>query len=378
MSKIVTNNRTILIHDSLINTNLKKDIDFFKKKYSNMMIYSGNFSNLYNGFIYNPPFFNIIIYTCHIKKENTFNTFLMLLNMLLSDGFLIILNTDLELKNYKLKNYELKNYIIIKKNKPTIHILNNKYRIIDLMIIGVQKGGTSAAMTNLEKHPDINIHYGEIHYYENDWIKYNLSEYKSKFDYTKKIVGEKDPNIIYMPYLFPLIQQINPYIKMILFLRNPIDRAYSAWYMFSTKYVNGQDTLKSFEEKIINELEYRIDEPLNLRIANSHYLQRGLYFKQIKELLKYFPRENIYICLSEKVINDMDNEYKKIYDFLDISYPKQNINYEKRFIGQYNLDDKKNDISSSFYKKLVKYYQEDVKNLEKEILGYKTNWFTKK
>ena len=74
----------------------------------------------------------------------------------------------------------------------------------------------------------------------------------------------------------------------------------------------------------------------------------------------------------------MDTEYKKIYDFLDISYPKEEINYEKKLVSSYDTKDKKNDITPSFYKKLVNFFKDDVKKLEKEILGYKTNWFTKK
>lgn len=378
----MSKNRIILLHNIIENVNINKDIGFFTKLFPDLMIYSNSFDNLYKGRVYNPPFFNIIIY---IDKTNKGDRVKMLFNMLLSGGYLIILKSGLhfdinieESQRYTLKEYDKnKKYVVIRKNKPIIHILNNKQRIIDIMIIGVQKGGTSAAMTNLEKHPSLNIHYDEVHYYENDWIQYDLEKYKSKFDYNKKLVGEKDPNVIFMPHILPLIQQMNPYLKMILFLRNPIDRAYSAWHMFNTKYISSKDVLKSFEDKINEELDYRINEPLNYRISNSHYLQRGLYYKQIKELLRYFPRENIYICLSEKVINEMESEYKKIYDFLDIEYPKENINYEKKCVGIYNSKDKNSDISPEFYKKLVKYYENDVKQLEKEILGYKTNWFTK-
>jgi hypothetical protein len=348
----------------------KSNNNIFFKKYPNMIIYSGIFNKLYKGEIYNPPFFNVII------SEYIMNNIeiKMLWNMLLSNGYLIILKSNAKFFN-KSQFKENKDFIIIKKDTPYINIIYDKSRIIDFMIIGVQKGGTSAAMTNLEKHHNIHIPFEEIHYYENDWFEYNLEKYKSKFDYTKKLVGEKDPNIIFMPHIYPLIQKLNPYIKMILFLRNPIDRAYSAWYMFNTKYVNSKDNLMSFEDSMKNELNNRIDEPLNYRVSNSHYLQRGLYYKQIKELLRYFPRENVYICLSEKVINEMDVEYKKIYDFLNIEYPKEDLNYEKRFVGTYDIKDKNNDISNSFYKKLVKFYKDDVNKLEKEILGYKTNWF---
>ena len=339
----------------LYNSTKDKNNVFFQKEYQNIMLYSGGLEELYNAKVYNPPFYNIIICSYKIKNDHYIK---MLWNMLLSNGFLILLECCIHFfdeTQFNIKKYN-KKYIIIEKTQPKINIFYNKSRIIDFMIIGVQKGGTTAAMENLEKHPDIHIPDEEIHYYENDWTKDTIEMYKNKFDYSKKLVGEKDPNIIFMPHIYPLIQQINPYIKMILFLRNPIDRAYSAWYMFHTKYFSSKNDLKGFQDEMEIEMSERINEPLNYRISNAHYLQRGLYYKQIKELLRFFPRENIYICLSEKVINEMDTEYKKIYDFLDISYPKEEINYEKKLVSSYDTKDKKNDITPSFYKKLVNFF----------------------
>ena len=53
--------------------------------------------------------------------------------------------------------------------------------------------------------------------------------------------------------------KLNPYLKMILVLRNPIDRAYSEWHMFNqeTKYVKNTGNFKSFEESINDELNLR-------------------------------------------------------------------------------------------------------------------------
>ena len=55
----------------------------------------------------------------------------------------------------------------------------------------------------------------EIHFFDIYWKK-GIDFYKKKFDYSKKIVGEKTPDLMYLTYTFPLIQSVNPYIKIII------------------------------------------------------------------------------------------------------------------------------------------------------------------
>jgi hypothetical protein len=161
---------------------------------------------------------------------------------------------------------------------------------------------------------------------------------------------------------------------MILFLRNPIDRAYSAWFMFSTLFTRNimKHNILSFEDYVNDELKNRINEPLNIRIADRHYVQRGLYYRQIQKLLEYFPRQNLHIVLTENVRKDMENEYNKIYDFLDL--PRVAIQYEEQFVGEYTKEQKEKDIPPHLRQRLIDFYKEDTAQLE-EFLGYKTHWF---
>jgi hypothetical protein len=326
---------------------------------------------VYHGQIYNPPFFNLIIITLDILYDENLQ---MLWNMVLSKGYLIIKTKHINrllkyVKNITYKKYD-DEYTICNKTSAITTIIRNKYRVIDFMIIGVQKAGTTAAMTNLEKHPDIFLYQDELHFYDRDWDK-GIEWYKSLFDYKKKLVGEKNPNIIYLEQTHSMIQKINPAIKMILLLRNPIDRAYSAWSMFTKKFTFHDENKKSFEDACNYELKYKIDEPTNLKISNGHILQRGLYYKQIQKLLRYFPRENILILISEQVIENMNESYNKIYNFLGIE--DYNTEYKKDLVGEYTNENKKKDISNKLYKKLIKFYRKDIHKLEK-FLDLKTNW----
>ena len=107
------------------------------------------------------------------------------------------------------------------------------------------------------------------------------------------------------------IHVYNPKIKLIIILRNPIDRAYSSWQMVK----NNEWTNFSFKEAIDEELKYRLDENKTFNTAVFHYLQRGLYYQQIKEFLKWFPRQNLLVFILEHFDEDMNKEYNKIYKF---------------------------------------------------------------
>jgi hypothetical protein len=229
------------------------------------------------------------------------------------------------------------------------------------------KGGTTAGITNLNKHKDISMTKNEIQYFDNlkNYQK-GIEWYKTHFDYSKKVIGDKSPNVFCIYYSLQLLQLVNPHIKIILFLRNPIERAYSHWKMLRDVY----NVKTSFEDIINDEIMHRMEEPITFE--NSFWLRpiwHGFYYKHIMEILKYFSKDNLYICISEKIKNNMDLEYNKLFKFLEID------EFHGDFVEDYVSKNKDTlDKNNILYKKLKKIYSDDVKKLEK-FLDYKTNWF---
>jgi hypothetical protein len=337
---------------------INDNIDIFKKE--NPYIYTGKPYILIDGNFFNPPFFKILIINDNLKINDY--DIKILYNNVIIDGFFIIPYKYFHLfNNLKNETKKYKEYVMIKKKNNIIFHLKN--RIIDCIICGVQKASTTSALKNLSKHPDISSYPEEIHYFDINWKK-GVQFYEKHFDYSKKIIMEKTPDLLYLSHTFPLIQSLNPFVKLIIFLRNPIDRAYSAWNMS----IENKWTTLTFEECIEEELTFRIGENKLFYPATNHYLQRGLYYKQIKKLLKFFPKQNIIILISEKIRDNMEKEYNKIYDFLNI--PKlNNIDYTKERVGNYNEK-----IKKDTYDKLIIFFKEDVSKLEK-FLGYGLDWF---
>lgn len=355
---ILKSHRNIIIYDySTDIENIKKNYNLENWMQSNMHVYK-----IYNGDVYNPPFFNNIIV---LKNKITDEDVQQIWNMTLLDG-LIIINSFHKKFFENSVIYEVNDRILLQK-KFNITYQFPKYRILDFMIAGTMKGGTTAAITNFSKHPDISMVKEEIHYFDKkENYQKGVNWYKSHFNYSKKMVGDKAPDVMYQYSCLELLQLVNPQVKIILFLRNPIDRAYSHWkmihYIFNNKL--------SFEYCVNDEIAHRWGENRLYHVSFwSQFVQRGLYYEQIQEILKYFPKDNLYIAISEKVRGNMDEEYQKIFKFLGL--PEYHTAFVEEFVSNKTETIKKSD---NIYKMLKKIYSKDVKNLEK-MLGYKTGWW---
>ncbi len=109
---------------------------------------------------------------------------------------------------------------------------------IDFAIIGTQKGGTSALDYYLRQHPEIGMaSRKETHFFDNEKVfsksKISYRKLEKEFDFSaeNKIYGEATPIYMYWKPAIRRIWEYNKDIKLIIVLRNPIDRAFSNWNM---------------------------------------------------------------------------------------------------------------------------------------------------
>ncbi len=106
---------------------------------------------------------------------------------------------------------------------------------VDFLIAGVQKGGTFSLYRLLERHPEISLSKAkEVHFFDNgeiDWSSPRYGPYHRNFPRWREgqVRGEATPIYIYWPEALERIRTYNPDIKLILLLRDPIERTYSAW-----------------------------------------------------------------------------------------------------------------------------------------------------
>ena len=323
---------------------------------------TNNIGNEYNCRSVNPPFFKQII----IIDQNIVDYDLKrIYNMLLINGKVYFS------KKYKQFFGTLSNVTISENSdffqctKPDNKIFTfPSKRIVEFIIIGVQRGATTSLAKNLSQHSDIYLNgdvdprKSEIHYFDLNWHKCN-DWYKKHFDYGKALVGDKSPDLFTSSSTFPLIQKVNPFTKLIVTLKDPIYRAYSAWKMMSDYF----GETRSFEDCVKDEKPIKNRTFFNM---TTQYLQRGLYYKQLKELERWFPKQNILILISEELDKNPDQEYRKVYDFLNVKYIKKDYLRIHESKNKEKLDKKTYDSLKSYFKK-------DVEKLEKHI-GKKLDW----
>ena len=102
---------------------------------------------------------------------------------------------------------------------------------LDFAIVGAQKAGSTFLLKNLRDHPSVFMPNGEVPYFENpDFYGPNKLEFYFNKKNKKNILGIKRPNYLNKKEVPSRLIENNPNIKIIIFLRNPVDRVISAYY----------------------------------------------------------------------------------------------------------------------------------------------------
>lgn len=187
--------------------------------------------------------------------------------------------------------------------------MNNK---VSFFCVGVQKAGTSTLHDIIKQHPDVSLpKRKETHFFRDD-DKYdrgldfffNLFEQKSG----AKVYGEIDPDYLYFENCAQRIESTFQDVKIIIILRNPIDRAYSHYLMTKSR---GLEEL-SFEEAIHAEkdrLKSHFDH------INYSYISRGMYTKQIERFESIFGPENVTVFLFDDFLANAEKVITKFVEF---------------------------------------------------------------
>jgi hypothetical protein len=200
----------------------------------------------------------------------------------------------------------------------------------DFLIIGTQRGGTTSLYNCLVQHPQIRrASIKEVHYFDLNYGK-SLLWYRSHFplsslvgENTKILTGEASPYYLFHPLVPERVHRLLPNVKLIILLRNPVDRAISHYHHIVRL---GWEPL-SLEEAIAREPlrlageSDKIRENPNYASANHRhysYLARGLYYDQILNWTRHFARERILILNSEEFFESPGPALRSVYEFLGL------------------------------------------------------------
>ena len=280
---------------------------------------------------------------------------------------------------------------------------------VNLFIVGAPKAGTTSLHHYLNEYPEILMSiikepdfFSDIEiqeqglYYGNSRIN-NITKYNSLFSdwIDESIIGEASVSYLFYPNVPQRIKIYNDNSKIIIMLRNPIERAFSHYLM---DYRLGL-TSNSFEE------EFDKKTTLNFQ----QYFLLGNYFQQVKRYLDIFGKENVHIIWYSDFIEKTENELNKVISFLGLntdfsvdfnkihnsfSMPKNNfirkiysvvwLRKTLSFLFPVNIqiilkkalfnEDNKPKLSEKTRELLCKYYLSDIESLEKLLSVNLSKW----
>ncbi|MBA2713563.1 MAG: sulfotransferase [Rubrobacteraceae bacterium] len=201
----------------------------------------------------------------------------------------------------------------------------------NFFIIGAAKCGTTALYHFLNQHPQIYMsHFKEPRFFALEGKKLDfrgpadrrginrggftdIEAYRALFQdaSSEKIIGEASTLYLYSQKAPERISHHVPGAKLVAVLRNPVERAYSA---FLHLVRDGNEPLSDFAQALREE---------EARIADNwgpvyHYKQRGFYYPQLKHYFDRFDRDQIRVYLYEDLKSDPSGMARDIFRFLDV------------------------------------------------------------
>jgi hypothetical protein len=213
----------------------------------------------------------------------------------------------------------------------------------DFVIIGAQRAGTTSLHAYLSEHTLISpSRPKEVHYFDNGY-GHGLGWYRAHFAGSRQpggIAGEATPYYLFHPLTPQRMARDLPSCKLIVLLRNPVDRAVSqyhharAWGYEELSLEQGirQETarLQGEEERLRRDDNYR-------SFAHQHlsYVARGRYALQLERWFEHFDRDQFLILKAEDLFTEPEAVVAESQRFLGLT-PQPPADLHGRNIRSYD------------------------------------------
>ncbi len=210
-----------------------------------------------------------------------------------------------------------------------------KIKRLDFIVAGAQKSGTTALHYFLAKHPNITMgDQQEIHFFDDDATFAATVDYERLHKHyplvaPSTMAGDCTPSYLYFKPAPERIWKYNPKIKLLVLLRNPVERAFAHWNMQRFK---GREPLDFFDA--IKEEKTRIAGAPPIEARRFAYVDRGFYAEQFERIFKFFPREQVKVVKFEEFENKQRETLVSIFSFLGLE-PLRSVRSKDRNVVPY-------------------------------------------
>jgi hypothetical protein len=244
------------------------------------------------------------------------------------------------------------------------------------LVLGAQKAGTTALFLYLSEHPVVRPPIEKEIGYFSTLHGNGLSWYRAHFPLQARFgrtfsTGEATPYYLFHPLAPSRVAAELPDAKLIVLLRNPVDRAYSHHQhrlRLGIEHLEFADALEAEADRLAGERQRMLDvDGYESREFNEFsYKARGRYAEQLSEWLRYFPREQLLVLISEEFFAAPADHFRRVLEFIEL--PEwQPASFRPWNEGYYEPMDR--DVRSA----LVDYFRPHNQRLRDEF-GIATDW----
>jgi hypothetical protein len=206
----------------------------------------------------------------------------------------------------------------------------------DFLIVGAQRCGTTALYKALVQHPAVlgaGLHKG-VHYFDTDYQK-GLDWYRGHFPRqstasrleqqlgVRPLTGEASPYYMFHPLAADRIARDLPRVRLVAILRDPVERAYSAYTHEKARGYETEDFERALElepERLNGEEQRLLADPAYVSLHHQHnaYLARGRYVEQVRRLEEAVGRDRLLVLDFDDLFGDLEQSMPRLLDFLEL------------------------------------------------------------
>ena len=194
------------------------------------------------------------------------------------------------------------------------------------MIVGAQKCGTTALAHFLAQHPAIAMaapkeaHLFDAPDYSPAWTPAEIdARYERFFAHAggERLRGEATPIYLFLPGIARELRRYNPDLKLVVLVRDPVERAVSHYYMERNR---GRERRPLWLALLGEPFRLRRRDPARrdaaLRVHS--YRRRGLYSLQLRNLYRCFDPRRVLVVRAEDLRRRHDAVLRRVFAFLGV------------------------------------------------------------
>lgn len=225
---------------------------------------------------------------------------------------------------------------IQKESNAKDQVLTQK--LPEAIIIGSKKCGTRALLKFIGAHPNVSAAGAEVHFFDRfyhmgqDWYRDQMP-----LSSENQITIEKTPKYFVDKHAPRRVYRMNPKIKLIVVLRDPVERTISEYVQSREnrlkkraahrRLIRSHYTLN--DSAVIHQMIY--DENNDIKLEKP-MIRNSLYASHLKNWLKYFPLEQFVFINGATLVKSPSTEMNKLETFLELPqiFTKDHFIHNKR------------------------------------------------